>query len=511
MNVRRRELLKSAALSSASVLFCNSNRSWVLLGPPHRRSVIDTRVLRKFSERFRGQVTVPGDSDYEPARSVASFNPSTDKHPRIIARCADFSDVAQSIQFARDHLLEVAVRAGGFDVLGASVCEGGMVIDLSRMKAINIDSRQRLSRVQAGVRSAELSFVADAYGLAAALGCHPGVGIAGLTLGGGLGWLAGKYGASCDNLRGADVITAEGRMIRANETENPDLFWAIRGGGGNFGVITSFDFQLHPVDKVFGGVAAYRGDLAAFLRFFGDFMKAAPDELTVELSIRVLGEPTILATACWSGDLAEGERVLRPLREFEMLLADAFNVVPYAHLIDRPGPEFGRRLFGAGASPPPLPSGRVYDYWRGGSLQKLTNEAAETIAAATRNAPPGWSIGLGHYMHGVASSATLESSSVPRNAGQFTYFFDANWRDLQLADSAMSWVDSSLAAMRSYSSTGTYVNYLSTNSDAAVRASYGQCYERLAALKRKYDSTNFFHLNRNVRPSESAGKSRTGR
>ena len=467
--------------------------------------MIDTRVLRKFSERFKGQVIVPGDSAYEPARRVASFNPSTDKHPRIIARCAHSSDIAQSIQFARDHSLEVAVRAGGFDVLGASVCEGGMVIDLSQMKAISIDSRRRISRVQAGVRSAELSSVAEAHALAAALGCHPAVGVAGLTLGGGLGWLAGKYGASCDNLRGADVITAEGRMIRANETENPDLFWAIRGGGGNFGVVTSLDFQLHPVDQVFGGVAAYRGDIAAFLRFYRDFMKTAPDELTVELNIRVLGKPTILATACWSGDLAEGERILRPLREFEMLLADAINVVPYAHLIDRPGPDFGRRLFGSGASPPPSPSaanGRVYDYWRGGSLQGLSDKAAETIAAAARNAPPGWSIGLGHYIHGLVSRATPQSSSLPRNAGQFTYFFDANWRDPQFTDSAMSWVDGFLAAMGSYSSAGTYVNYLSTNSDAAVRSSYGECYQRLAALKRKYDSNNFFHLNRNVRPAE---------
>ena len=505
MKVSRRELLKSAGLSSAGVLFRDSHRPWVLLGPPHKQSVIETRVLRKFSERLKGQVIVPGDSDYEPARRVASFNPSTDKHPRIIARCAQSSDVAQSIHFARDHSLEVAVRAGGFDVLGASVCEGGMVIDLSQMKAISIDSRQRISRVQAGVRSAELSSVAEAHGLAAVLGCHPGVGVAGLTLGGGLGWLAGKYGASCDNLRGADVITAEGKMIRASGTENPDLFWAIRGGGGNFGVVTSLDFQLHPVDKVFGGVAAYRGDIAAFLRFYRDFMKTAPDELTVELSIRVLGKPTILATACWSGDLAEGERILRPLREFGMLLADAINVVPYAHLIDRPGPDFGRRLFDSSPSPPPPPrgdNGRFYDYWRGGSLQELSNEAAETIAAAAHNAPPGWSIGLGHYIHGLVSRATPQSSSLPRNAGRFTFFFDANWRDPQLADFAMSWVDGSLAAMGSYSSAGTYVNYLSTDSDTAVRASYGQCYQRLAALKRKYDSNNFFHLNRNVRPAE---------
>jgi len=504
MRMSRREVLKSAALSSAGVLFCDSHRPWFLLGPPHKQSVIDTRTLREFSQRFKGFVILPGDSDYERARSVASFNPFTDKHPQIIVRCAVPSDVTESIQFARDHSLEVAVRAGGFDVLGASVCEGGMVIDLSRMKGINIDSRKRISRVQAGVRSTELSSAADAHGLAAALGCHPAVGIAGLTLGGGLGWLAGKYGASCDNLMRAEVITAEGKMIRASGTENPDLFWAIRGGGGNFGVVTSFDFQLHPVDKVFGGVLAFRGDISAFLRFFGDFMKAAPDELTAELSIRVLGEPTILATACWCGDLAQGERVLRPLRKFETLLADAINVVPYAHLIDRPGPDFGRRLFGSGASPPLPPSagsGRVYDYWRGGSLQELSNEAAETIAAAAHNGPQGWSIGLGHYMHGVASRATTQSSSLPRNPGQFTYFFDANWRDPHEADSAMSWVDGSLVAMRSYSSEGTYINYLSSNSDVAVRASYGQCYQRLAALKRKYDSTNFFHLNRNVRPT----------
>ena len=340
--------------------------------------------------------------------------------------------------------------------------------------------------------------------MAAALGCHPSIGITGLTLGGGLGWLAGKCGASCDNVIRANVITADGKVLEASANENSDLFWAIKGGGGNFGIISQLELRLHPLGQVFGGVAAYRGDFAAFLRFYRDFMKEAPDELTVEINVRQLGKPTLLATACWSGDPAEAERVLRPLREFGPPVADAMRIVSLSHLIDRPGPDFGRRLFGDGITPPPaaIPKGtRWHDYWRGGSLARLSDEAAAQIATAVYDAPEGWSIGLGHYSHGRVCQMSRLESSLPRKAGQLTYFFDVGWWDPALAEAAMGWVKKSHAAMQAYSSSATYINYLSSNNPADVRASYGENYSRLAALKRRYDPHNVFHLNRNIVPA----------
>jgi FAD/FMN-containing dehydrogenase len=470
--------------------------SLVSLHAARRRDRLDD-----FRKAFKGSIVVPGDADYDRARAIASVNPSTDKRPRLIARCADADDVARAIEFGRTQGLQLAVRAGGHDVLGASVCDDGILVDVSRMKAIGIDAGRRTARVEAGVRSGELNAATSPHGLAAVLGCNPAVGVAGLTLGGGLGWFLGRFGAACDNLVAADVIDANGRHRRASAHENADLFWALRGGGGNFGVATAFEYRLHPVDRVLGGLIAYRTDVAAFLRFYRDFMKAAPDALAVETSILILERPTILCTACWSGDPDEGERAIRPLREFGPPLADAIALVPYARLTDRPGQEFGARVFGPPpAVAPPAGPGQTFDYWRGGSLESLSDGAVEQLDVVTRSASRGMSIGLGHYMHGQICRVPSEATPLPRAAGQFTYFFDANWRDPARADMAMRWVNDSWAAMRPWSSAGTYINYLSSDGDEAVRAAYRANYARLTALKRKYDPSNAFHLNRNIRP-----------
>ena len=228
-------------------------------------------------------------------------------------------------------------------------------------------------------------------------------------------------------------------------------------------------------------------------------MTMAPDALVVETSIVMLERPVVLCTVCWSGDLAEGERAIRPLREFGPPVADAIGPVPYAHLTDRPGPEFGARVFG----PPPTttpPAGPVYDYWRGGSLENLNDQVIDQVDIAIRGASRGMSMGLGHYMHGQACQAPAGATPLPRTAGQFTYFVDANWRDPSRADAAMRWVNEAWAAMRPWSRAGTYVNYLSSDGDEAVRAAYGANYQRLVALKRKFDPANIFHRNRNVRP-----------
>jgi FAD/FMN-containing dehydrogenase len=459
--------------------------------------------LAEFRSAFKGSIVVRGDADYDRARAIASVNPSTDKRPRLIARCSNVDDVARAIEFGRMHALEIAVRAGGHDLLGASVCDDGIVIDVSQMKSIAIDGERRTARVGAGVRSSELNAATDSHGLAAVLGCNPGVGVAGLTLGGGLGWFLGRFGAACDNLIAADLVDAEGRRRHASADENADLFWALRGGGGNFGIVTAFEYRLHPVDRVLGGLIAFRTNVAPFLRFYRDFMKAAPDALAVETSIVMLERPTILCTACWSGDLTEGERALRPLREFGPPVADAIGSVPYARLTDRPGPEFGARVFGPPPAPPPTtapPAGRTFDYWRGGSLDDLSDGAIEQVDSAIQSASRGMSMGLGHYMHGQICQAPADATPLPRKAGGFTYFFDANWRDPARADVAMRWVNDSSEAMRRWSSARTYVNYLSSDSDESVRAAYAANYQRLTALKRKYDPSNVFHLNRNIRP-----------
>ena len=328
MPASRRKFLKITSISLAQALVPASHRLALAWPVERTQSAISSAALARLRQQFQGDIVAPSDPGYDAARKVASFNPTTDRRPQLIARCANHDDVVRSVRFAREHELDASIRAGGFDVLGASTCDGGIVIDLSRMKEVKIDPQHQTAVVQAGVRAAELSAAAEPYGLGAALGCHPAIGITGLTLGGGLGWLAGKHGASCDNLIDATMVTYDRTAVHISAAENPDLFWALKGGGGNFGVVTSMTLRLHPVARVFGGVAAFRGDFAAFLRFYRDFMKQAPDELTVELSIRVLGKPTALATACWSGDPAEGERVLRPLREFG-LLADAMGIVPY--------------------------------------------------------------------------------------------------------------------------------------------------------------------------------------
>jgi hypothetical protein len=455
--------------------------------------------LAEFRNEFKGSIIIRGDADYDRIRAVASVNPSTDKRPRLNARCVNADDVARAIEFGRAQALEIAVRAGGHDVLRASVCDDGIVIDVSRMKAIVIDAGRRSARVESGVRSSELNAATGPHGLAAVLGCNPAVVVAGVTLGGGLGWFLGRFGAACDNLIAADVIDANGIRRYASADENADLFWALRGGGGNFGIVTAFEYRLHPVDRVLGGLIAFRTEIAPFLRFYRDFMTAAPDALAVEMGIVILDRPTILCTACWSGDPAEGERVLRPLRTFGPPVADAIGSVPYARLTDRPGPEFGARVFGPPPTTAPL-VGQTFDYWRGGSLDSLSDGAIEQLDLAIQGASRGMSMGLGHYMHGQICQVSMDSTPLPRSAGQFTYFFDANWRDPARADIAMRWVNDASSAMRPWSSAGTYVNYLSTDSDDAVRAAYRANYQRLVALKQKYDALNAFHLNRNIRP-----------
>ncbi len=452
-----------------------------------------------------GDLLLPSSPRYEELRRVASFNPLTDKHPAAIARCANEGDVARSVRFATQRGLEIAVRGGGHDILGASVCAGGLMIDLSGMKTIQVDSRARILRCGPGLRAGEVERATQPFGLAPALGCNPVAGISGLTLGGGIGWFAGKYGATCDSLMRAEVVGADGQVRRASRDENPDLFWALQGGGGNFGIVSSLAYRLHSVTQVLGGLLAYPiGQLRDVLRVYRDLLAASPDELTVEISIQTLAEPLIVAVVCHAGDSAAGERVIGPLRRLAPV-ADSVALVDYARLTERPGAVFALRSMGLLGTLQMIPRSfgapPAYGHWRGASLPRLDDAAIDDFVDVIAGAPQQWSIGIGHYMHGAICRRPPEETPLLRPPGRFTFFFSADWREPHEAEGAMSWVDTSWQRLATRGSAGGYVNYLSDDSPAAVRAAYGEHYTRLARLKRVYDPDNVFHLNRNILPA----------
>lgn len=508
--VSRRRFLGAAALAGAAAGAVSLvRRRGLTFAPSAAELVVEKDGLSRLRSSLKGTLILPGDDRFDAARRVGSFNPLTDKRPAIIALCADAPDVVRSLEFARLNNLEIAVRGGGQDVLGKSVCEGGMVIDLGPMKAIAVDPKHRVVSAQAGLRTGELDDALQAHGLTAALGCHPAVGISGLTLGGGLGWFVGRFGATCDNLLAAEVITADGRRLRASEEENPDLFWGLRGGGGNFGIVTTFEYRVHPVNHVLGGFLAYRGSqIREFLRFYREYMAQAPDELTVEVAMSAPGTPDtpiVMAITSYSGDPRTGERILAPLRSFGPPLADTIAEVSYTRLTDRPPILAGLRMLGpvgtlwAGVGL--LRAEPEYGYWKGAYAPALVEPAIEAFAESVSQAPPGWWIGLGHYMHGAVCRVDSRATALPRPSAGYSYFFNAHWRDPAVSQDRMGWVDRSWASMARFSSKGTYINYLSSGSEEAVKASYGDNFSRLVALKNKFDPSNVFHLNRNIRPA----------
>ena len=485
MMISRRTFLSVGSTAAAAFAIRPFPRSLSEIGGLLGSHRTDFEALRA---SIKGSLILPTDPPYERARRVWGFNPRTDARPAAIVRCAEANDVVKSVTFAREHSIELAIRGAGHDILGASTCEGGLVVDLSAMKHIDIDAAQRTARVQPGVVSGELKAASAQSGLAPVLGCHPGVGVGGLTLGGGIGWFLGTHGAACDNLVSATIATADGKLLRASAAENSDLYWAIRGGGGNFGVATEFEFQLQPVTAVVGGVVAFRQtDVRAFLRFYRDYMKTAPDPLTVELSIFADPDPTIWAMVCWNGSPDAGERALRPLRTLAQPIADTIEPVPWARFLARMPQRTMRQT--------------PNTYWRGGTLAALSDAAIDQFAKAIESAPDGWQLGLGHYMHGRICEVAEAATPFRRVVGNSTHFISASWGEPGAAASSMEWVDRTWGALHELADSGTYVNYLSEASEAAVKSSYGEHYARLATIKRRYDPDNVFHRNRNIRPA----------
>jgi hypothetical protein len=459
------------------------------------------KTLAAFGRSIQGKVILAADADYDGMRRALSFNPQTDKYPAIITQCKTAEDVARSIEFARASNLEIAVRSGGCDVMGQSVCEGGMVIDLSSLQEIELNIENRSVRVGAGVRCGALEYRLSDAGVVVPLACNPMVGISGLTLGGGLGWVLGKHGTTADNVIAMDINTADGKQLRVSDKQNEDLFWALRGGGGNFGIVTAFEYQVHQLTEVYGGPLAYPIEmLGEYLQFYRDIMANAPDELMVELSISPTNPPMLIANACYSGTEASSQAALAPIRKFGPPLFDGIRPTKLSELtaITKEASSFMRANSKPNSGSPKESDGH-YNHWRGATIPEWTDSAINTFVTCIEKAPAGWSAGVGHYMHGAPCAVNAQATPILRDEHNSNYFFNMSWGHSSQSEDSMAWVDQSIKDMQPFNRAGTYLNYLSSNTPQAVADSYGANYPRLRKLKSQYDSENSFHLNRNIR------------
>ena len=449
-------------------------------------AVPEARALEAFHASLCGELICPHDRGYERARRV--WNGMIDRYPALIIRCVNRTDVTHAVEFARLRHLPIAVRAGGHSVSGTSVCDEGIVIDLSQMKGIRVDPMTCTVRAEAGLRLAEFVREIQPFGFLTTTGTVAGTGLAGLTLGGGLGWLMGKYGLTIDNLLSVDIVTADGQVKRASETSHPALFWGVRGGGGNFGIVTAFEFQLHPVGPVLAGKAVYPMSRAReVLRFYREYTSSVPDELTAYACLMTTpdGVPAIAINLCFCGAPGEGERLVEQLRKFGAPLLDSIRPKSYLKLITQAD---------AGA-----PQGRHY-YEKARTLKELSDEAIETIADAGAACTSPSSLILIQHVHGEASRVSPTATAFALREESYVISVLAAW-DGGEAQQHIAWARACCKALSPYARSGVYVNFLGNEGEERVRAAYGANYERLVALKNRYDPTNFLSLNQNIRPT----------
>jgi FAD/FMN-containing dehydrogenase len=484
--ITRRECIKrSAGVGAALALaIVRPRSSFGAVGE------VDPAAIKKFATSLNGRLILPGDQAYETARRIFNWNPTTQKRPAMIVQCAGAEDVTRSVEFVRQHDLPLAVRGGGHSPLGWGICEGGVVVDVSPIKDVSVDSVKRTVRAGAGLLTAELLSAVCRHNLAPILGQCPMVGISGLTLGGGLSWLSGKYGATCDNLLSAQMVASNGHSILVSAEHNPDLFWAIRGGGGNFGIATSFEYRLHPVSEVLAGGIQYRfSEARDVLRFFRDFMATAPDELQAVAFTPGFGDRSVNVAVCYTGDLKEGEKVVRPLRKMARPVRDTVQQRPYAETSVMP-------LYGEFNPKPFHAAKNCY-------IERLSDGAIEVFVDQFARAPyPGSRIGLHHYMHGAVCRVEPDTTAFELRApGGLHVEVNTGWEDPAATDASMAWANDTWKALQPFSGGRIYANYMSVDGERAVKAAFGGNYPRLVAIKNKYDPTNFFRLNQNIRPA----------
>jgi FAD/FMN-containing dehydrogenase len=461
-----------------------------MVGPSLQISVLEEAPIHAFKARLRGTLLRPGEGGYDAARTV--WNGMIDRHPALIARCAGVADVIDAVDFARTHHLLVSVRGGSHNIPGNAVCDGGLMIDLSPMKSIRVDPWRQTVRAEGGVTWGAFDHETQAFGLATTGGTDAMTGIAGITLGGGLGWLAGKYGLACDNLLAVDLVTADGRYLTARATEHADLFWGVRGGGGNFGVVTSFEYRLHPVGPVLAGPVLYPFAQARdILRFYRDFSRALPDEANTVclLATSPEGLPVVVIGVCYNGALDTGEQLLQPLRIVSPPLVDQIRPMPYTEI---------QRLVGS-----MLYSGDR-NYIKSSFMEHISDDAIDTLIEHFATVPSPLTQVFFQRLGNAANRVRPEATAFSHRAALCELGCLSVWRDPAADDVNIRWTRAVAEAMRPFTTGRDYVNQMGQEADEGaerIRAAYGATYDRLVALKNTYDPTNLFRLNPNIKPT----------
>jgi FAD/FMN-containing dehydrogenase len=458
---------------------------------------LDEHGLSDLVESLGGQVVAPADPDYDEARAV--WNGRIDRRPAAICRCLSAQDVVEALAAARRHGLAVGIRGGGHDVAGNGVCDGGLLLDLSPLRRVEVDPAARTAGAGGGATWGELDAATAAHGLATTGAQVSKVGVAGVTLGGGVGWLERLHGLSCDNLLAAEVVTADGRIVRASEDEHPDLFWALRGGGGNFGVVTSFEFRLHPLEQVLGGMVIWPAERAAeVLRFYRDWVRGYPDEVTTLVVITTAppapfvpadlqGAPIVAVAVCYAGDAAAGAEVLAPLRAFGPPALDLLQPMPYVAL---------QTLFDDSV-PPGLAS-----WWGGEWLEEPSDEAIDTIVSwCERMTSPLTQFHVNH-MEGAVARVPEDATAVSHRSSPYLMNIVSLWPAGDDVEPHVTWTRDFWQAMSPFSAGGVYVNYLNDEGEERTRAAYSEGnWRRLVELKHEWDPDNLFRWNQNISPA----------
>jgi hypothetical protein len=435
-------------------------------------------------------VLQPGDDTYNTVRQV--WNAMIEKRPALIVRCAGVSDVMRTVTFAREHEMLASVRGGGHNVAGNAVCDGGLMIDLSLMRGVQVDPSARTARAQGGVTWGDLDTECQAHGLATTGGVVSTTGIGGLTLGGGIGWLMRSFGLTCDNLLSVDMVTADGTFVKANAQHNRELFWGVRGGGGNFGVVTTFEYRTHPVGPVYAGSLIFPPNKARqAMQLYRDFIPSAPDELDCELILTSdeKRRPVVRLMMCYLGPEEQGKKLIKPLRAFGPPVSDDVCTISYGtlqHMLDDP------------------PGVRRSHYYKSNFMEKMSDAAIDVMLG--RMAEPGVTTPLINFecFAGAPTRVREDETVFSHRKPSFNFTVESSWDKAKGSDVDIAWVRGTWEAMKPFLSSGIYVNYMTDDKDEGqerVKAAFGAAkYERLVALKTQYDPTNFFQLNQNIKP-----------
>ena len=457
---------------------------------------ITDEVIEKLQATQRGQVILPDDPDYDEARSI--WNAMIDKRPGAIARCSGIADVIQAVRTAKEHDLLLSVRSGGHNIAGSALCEGGLTIDLSGMNSVHIDPHARRAYVEPGATLGDFDHEAQAFGLATSLGINSTTGVAGLTLGGGFGWLTRKHGMTVDNLKSVEIVTADGQRLWANAEQNADLFWAVRGGGGNFGIVTLFDFELHSVGpEVLSGLIVYPlKEARSLLNQYRDYVKTIPDELSVWAVLRkapplpflppeVHGTDVVIFAFMHAGDIEEGKRLVRPVQQFGEPVGEHVGINPFS-------------AWQQGFDPLLTPGAR--NYWKSHNFAELSDGAIDTVIEYAATLPsPQCEIFIA-LMGGEANRVATDATAYAHRDVNFVLNVHGRWEEADEDEKCISWSRDFFDAAAPYAMGGVYVNFMTEEETDRIDAAYGPNYDRLTQIKQKYDPGNLFQTNQNIKP-----------